>query len=862
MARARTKKVGVAFTVDVPNPLEATFDGDNWWVEAAGREVRLSNLEKVFWPEEGYTKGDLVAYYRNVADRILPYLAGRPLTMKRMPNGIDGSYFYEKSAPEKTPDWIPRCLVDSDNEKRVIDYLMVEDEAALLHVANLGCIEFHPLHARCGQIEVPDYLFFDLDPFEPASFEDVLAVARLVKVALDRLDLPSYPKISGATGMQIYVPIESRYTFEQTRAFVGAVGRYILKADPRRVTMEWQVSKRTGKVFIDHNMNRSGANIAAVYSVRPEPGGTVSTPVTWEEVEEGNVRPRDFTIATIHDRLASVGDLFRGVLEDPVSIDDALTAMGVPVQDVPPPTGSRRVDASGTGPKPAAKRKAVRTPRTAAKTAGRMSKKSKDAIARSKDPKLEQYLSMRDFEETPEPAGGDPTPRGDAFVIQKHNATRLHYDLRLERDGVMVSWAIPKGLPTVPGVKHLAVHTEDHPIEYNRFEGWIPEGHYGAGEVRIYDRGTFEPIEWTDTKVSFRLDGERHRGEWHLIKTNRDWLVFLAKASAAEQLPRPPDFLPTLAEAAREPFSDPGWRFEPKLDGIRTLAYITTDATRLVSRSGRDQTRSYPELARLAENVNALSAVIDGEIVAFDTRGRPSFEVLQQRMNLTNDKEIDKIRRKIPVTLFAFDLLWFDGEDLTGKTPLRERRERLEAIVTAVPPVQLPIYVDGEGETFYEACRELGFEGMMAKKLDSPYLPGRRTSSWRKVKILNRQDVVILGWTPGTGGRSSKFGALLVGAYHEGELRWVGQVGTGFTERMLDDLLERLRPLETDAPPIDDPALRKTKGAHWVRPEIVAEVEYLQQTKAGKLRAPAFKGLRPDKRPEECLLEPPAPASS
>ncbi len=587
MARARTKKVEVAFTVDVPRPLEASFDGEHWWAEAGEREVRLSNLGKVFWPQEGYTKGDLVAYYWNLAETILPYLRERPLTMKRMPDGIEGPYFYEKSAPQKTPDWIPRCEVDSDNEKKLIDYLMVEDAAALLHVANLGCIEFHPLHARCGRIEHPDYLFFDLDPMD-APFEYVLAVAQHVKVALDRLQLPSYPKLSGATGMQIYVPIEPKYTHEQTRAFVGAVGRYINKADPERVTMVWEVRKRTGKVFIDHNMNRSGANIAAVYSVRPEPGASVSTPVTWEEVAEGDIRPQDFTIVTIHDRLAKVGDLFRDVLETPVNIDAALETMGVPVEEAPPPTRSVRV-----GPEPAAPTKPKRRRRTVAPTAGRT--KDDETIARSKDPKLREYLSMRDFVETPEPAGGDASPQGNEFVIQKHNATRLHYDLRLERDGVMVSWAVPKGLPLTSGVRHMAVQTEDHPMEYNAFEGWIPEGHYGAGEVRIYDRGTYDLLEWTDKKVSFRLHGERHRGEWHLVKTNRDWLILLAKASVAEQPDPPPALLPMLAEAAKEAFSDPKWRFEPKLDGIRTLAYVSTDATRLISRSGatrRGATRS------------------------------------------------------------------------------------------------------------------------------------------------------------------------------------------------------------------------------------------------------------------------------
>jgi len=846
---ARTKASGRTarepFTVPTPEPLPAERDGDHWWLESDGHRQRLSNLTKVFWPAEGYTKGDLLAYYWNAAGRVIPYLAGRPLTMKRMPNGIDGDFFYEKTAPAHTPRWIPRCAVESDNEAREIRYLVVEERAALLYVANLGCIELHPLHARCGTIEVPDYLFFDLDPFPPAIFADVLAVARHVKVVMDQLGVPCHPKTSGATGMQIYTPLVPRYTFEQARDFVGAVGRMIRRADPARATMEPRIENRSGKVYIDHNMNRSGANIAAVYSVRPEPGAPVSTPLTWDEVEEGVIRPQDFTIANAHHRFAEAGDLFAAVLSQPVDIDGALEALGVPVTAAVSATRSAR-DAPD-GPK--------------------LSGRSKAVAARSKDPKLEQYLTMRDLEATPEPAGGAPTPEGNSFVIQKHNATRLHYDFRLERDGVLVSWAVPKGLPLEPGEKRLAVHTEDHPIEYGSFEGWIPKGHYGAGEVKLFDRGTYETLEWSEGKVGVRLHGERHRGEYHLVKTrSNDWIVFLSKRSVEEQPPAPPAYAPMLAEAGGKAFDDPGWRFEPKLDGIRTLAYVGTDETRLLSRTGRDQTGIYPELGRLSEQVNALSAVIDGEIVALDEEGRPSFERLQQRMNLHAAREVEQMRRSVPVILYAFDLLWMDGEPWIGR-PLEERRDRLEAIVTEGRRIQLTSYVDERGTAFHETAKRLGLEGVIAKRLGSAYQPGRRSRDWRKIKILNRQDVVLLGWTPGTGGRANAFGALLVGANVGGRgrakpaLRWIGQVGTGFTERMLADLLARLREIEAKDPPIDDPALRRVKGARWVRPELVAEVEYLQQTAGGKLRAPSFKGLRPDKTPEDAFLEPPAPAA-
>ena len=819
-------------------------------MEAADQKLRLSNLDKVFWPDEGYTKGDLVAYYFNVDELILPYLAGRPLTMKRMPNGITGDYFYEKNAPSHTPEWMPRCRVESEGDEARLgynDFLMAEDLAGLLFVANLGAIEFHPLHSRCGTIDQPDYAFFDLDPFEPATFEDVRAVARHVRAALDALGLTSYPKISGATGMQIYVPVTPGHTYEETRGFVGAIGRAILRADPDRVTMEWDVSKRTGKVFVDHNMNRLGANIASAYSVRPEPGATVSTPLTWEEVEAG-ATPQEFTIATVHERFAEVGDLFRGVLEKPVDLHPVFDALGLRVDDKHETAGSERVGASGPPRAPApSPRPALGGP------------SAPDTSTAHAEGLLEEYRKKRDFAATPEPApeaGATPGPER-LFVIQKHNATRLHYDLRLERDGVLVSWAVPRGLPTVPGERRLAVRTEDHPMDYADFEGWIPEGHYGAGEVKIFDRGTYEPLEWKDDKLTFRLNGQRHRGEFHLVKTKTDWLVFLSKRSANEQPPPAPRFTPMLAELWGEPFDDPRWRFEPKLDGIRTLAYVTSDATRLISRTGRDQSAQYPELDNLAKNVNALQAVIDAEIVALDENGRPSFELLQQRMNLASPRDIERTRRKLPVVVYAFDLLWFDGRDLTGEA-LEERRTKLESIVTTDETMRLTTFGDGQGTKFFEAARELGFEGVVGKKLGSIYQPGRRSKDWRKIKVLNRQSCVVLGWTPGTGGRARTFGSLLVGAYRQKELIWIGQVGTGFTDGMLTDLMDRLAELETSEPPVDDPGLRQLKGARWVRPELVCEVEYLSMTKAGKLRAPSYKGLRPDKVPEDCQLERPA----
>jgi bifunctional non-homologous end joining protein LigD len=878
----RTKKSGgPAFTVELPRELPVVRDGEAWWFDDGdGREVRLTNLDKVFWPDEGYTKGDLLAYYYNVADLILPYLAGRPLTMKRMPNGVSGHFFYEKNQPPNTPEWMRICPVEGEDDRgrpKTIEYLLCDDVAGLLFMVNLGCIEFHPLHSRCDSYEFPDYAFFDLDPME-VGFDMVLVVARHVKAALDALGLAGYIKTSGATGAQIYVPIEPRFTHDEVREFVRLVGVLIKKADPDRVTMTWEIRRRTGKVFIDHNMNRSGANIAAAYCMRPEPGATVSTPLAWEEVEEG-VSPGDFRIDNVWERFARVGDLFRPVTSEPQDLDVPMRALGVDLSKAPPLPGviqrDRRTRSRVENPPPppeaaAPKRKAAT--RSAAPTGAPAEEKpaqkrrgagretSDEVIARSRDPKLGEYLRKRDLSATPEPGPSGNEGRGDSFVIQKHRATRLHYDTRLERDGVLVSWAVPKGLPVRKGEKKLAVMTEDHPLEYGSFEGLIPKGHYGAGPVRIFDSGTYDLIEWEDgRKVTFRLHGNRYRGaEFHLVKTRTDWLVFLSRPEEVEVGRQGPPFTPMLAKGGYQPFDDPRWRFEPKLDGVRTLLYVDMESTRLVSRRGRDQTAQYPELATAHEYVTSATAVLDGEIVAMKD-GRPSFEQLQQRMNLASSADIERARKTIPVECYLFDILWFDGRDVTS-LPLEERRELLESLIVPGHRLTPTLYVDGEGVPLAQAARERGFEGVMAKRLGSRYLPGRRNGDWRKIKLLNRQDCVVLGWTPGTGARSKTFGALLVGAYDEGELRWIGQVGTGFTDRMLADLMRELEPLRCQKPMADDPELRKVKGACFVEPKLVCEVEFLEMTSAGKLRAPSYKGLRHDKEPEDCILERPKPA--
>lgn len=305
--------MSVVKTVDFPLDLPVVRKGDKWVARAGTRELRLSNLDKVYWPEDGYTKGDLLSYYFNISPVMLPHLIDRPLTLKRMPNGIHGDFFYEKNAPVHTPEWMPRIPVQS--EGKTINFLAVTDVVEMLWVVNLGAIEFHPLHGKGSDQSRPTYAFFDLDPFEPAGYDEVKHVAYLIKVVLDKLGLRCYPKTSGATGMQIMIPLDGSHDYDSVRGFVGAVSDLIHEAEPKVTTLEWEVSRRTGKVFLDVNMNRGGANIAAAYSVRPEPGATVSTPFTWDELED--IVPTDFTIETIWERVREVDDPFLPVAEGP-----------------------------------------------------------------------------------------------------------------------------------------------------------------------------------------------------------------------------------------------------------------------------------------------------------------------------------------------------------------------------------------------------------------------------------------------------------------------------------------------------------------------------------------------------------------
>jgi bifunctional non-homologous end joining protein LigD len=456
--------------------------------------------------------------------------------------------------------------------------------------------------------------------------------------------------------------------------------------------------------------------------------------------------------------------------------------------------------------------------------------------------KLETYRKKRRPGKTPEPMGdGAPAQPGGRFVVQEHHATRLHWDLRLERDGVLVSFAIPNGLPPDPGENRLAVNTEDHPLEYLEFHGEIPKGNYGAGTMTIWDRGTYDCLKWEPKKIEVALHGEEGlaEGRYALFQTRgKDWMIHRMDPPAdPSREPMPERVQPMLATLATEVPKGDEWAFEIKWDGVRAIAYSEPGRLRFESRTLRDVTAAYPELSKLNRALSHHRAVLDGEIVAFDEDGRPSFARLQHRMHVSSESAARRLAKSNPVVYVLFDLLWLDGHSLM-ELGYEERRERLAELDLTGPNWQTPEYMRSGGEELLAASAAQGLEGIVAKRLDCPYEPGRRARGWLKVKNKQRDEFTIVGWLAGEGKRRDRIGALLVSQ----EGRYVGRVGTGFTEAELDRLQRLLAPCERDTPPVSNPKAAP-KEAVWVEPHYVAEVEFGEWTNDKILRHPAYKGL-------------------
>ncbi len=819
-------------------------DGQSVWVD--GRKLRVTNLDKVLYPSTGTTKGEVLAYYSAIAETMLPHCADRPATRKRWPDGVgeDGKHhsFFQKDIGDGAPEWVKTGEIQHKDHVNV--YPLVNDEATLVWLAQLASLELHVPQWRfdsSGKQQNPDRMVFDLDPGEGVQLTEVADIAFLVRDILRDMGLPSIPLTSGSSGIHLYAALDGTLTSDEVAKVAHELARSLEADHPDDITSAMKRSLRPGKVFIDWSQNNAAKTTVAPYSLRGRIGPTVAAPRTWRELASPHLKHLQFdeVLRRVERRGDPLAELLRGDAQE---------------------RGAEKLDEYR------AKRDASRTPEPVPRSGRRDVDDS-----RNTDSDAEDDSTSRDGS-----AGAHSSlPR---FVIQRHEARRLHYDFRLEHDGVLVSWAIPKGPPTDPKVNHLAVPTEDHPMSYRHFAGVIPKGEYGAGKVEIWDSGHYELEKWRDDEVIATLHGAPGGGlsnasglggsqRFALFRAGESggkprWMIHLMaslpehaeqdeQAEHTDREERVEPFAPMFALAGSQvEFSrldQEEWGFEMKWDGIRALIDVDDDRTFIRSRSGADITETYPEFFGLSEWVNAEAAVLDGEIVALGSDGAPSFSLLQQRFGLTNERDIARARRNAPASLLIFDVLQVNGQDCT-RLPYRQRRELLQSLieVSAGAPIAVPEHFAGTAQEAADASIELGLEGVIAKRWNSTYRQGERSGDWMKFPIIHTDEAVVIGWRESPSDARGFASLLLADRTEDGDLSYAGRVGTGFSSAERRRIRTLLEPLLTSKPAAEVPQEARA-DAQWVRPEFIGEVTSKGRTRTGSFRQPVWRGWRPDK---------------
>jgi len=754
-------------------------------VDRYGR-VKLTNPDKVLYPATGTTKAQVFDYYVSIAEVMIPHIAGRPATRKRWPNGVDEASFFEKQLASSAPDWLDRASIT--HRSGTTTYPIIDTVEALAWIAQQAALEVH----------VPQWRF--VAGGRSGVGEDAVHPGPATRLVFD-LD-PG----EGVTMKQLCEVAQA------VKELMGDIGltTYPLTSGSKGLhlyaPLEHPVSSQGAVVLakrVAQQLEKAMPKLVTSTMTKSVRAGKVFLDWSQNNASKTTIAPYSLR-GREHPTVAAPRTWDE--IADPklrhLRFDEVL----------------KRVDKDGDLLAPL------------------------DEAVPTED-RLTTYRSMRDASKTPEPVPKKAKKAGgnNLFVIQEHHARRLHYDLRLERDGVLVSWAVPKNLPDTPSVNHLAVHTEDHPLEYLTFHGTIPKGEYGAGNMIVWDTGTYETEKFNDHEVIVTLHGNKVDGRYALIQTDgKNWLAHRMKD---QNRPQAGDLAPMLStEGSVERLKASQWAFEGKWDGYRVIADANRGKLNLRSRRGRDVTDEYPQLEALAADLADHHVILDGEAVALDESGVPSFSEMQNRA------------RSGRLEYWAFDILHLDGRSLL-RAKYSDRRRLLEALAESGGLI-VPDLLDGDGPEALEYARKHRWEGVVAKRRDSTYQPGRRSLSWIKDKIWNTQEVVIGGWRDGTGGRTSGIGALMLGIPDEGGLHFAGRVGTGFTEKELAKLKDMLKPLHTDESPFNTRLpTQDAKGVTFVRPELVGEVRYSERTSDGRLRQPSWRGLRPDKDPSEVKWE-------
>jgi DNA ligase D-like protein (predicted polymerase)/DNA ligase D-like protein (predicted ligase)/DNA ligase D-like protein (predicted 3'-phosphoesterase) len=766
------------------------------WVNVGKRTIELSNLEKVLFPQDSVVKAQVIEYYLKIAPTLLSYVKGRALTLIRFPDGITGESFYQKNKPKGTPDWIEFVALGKEQK----DYILASEPALLVWLANLAALELHQLHSRKPTFDCPDYMVFDLDPPEGYRFRDIVPIAFELKEHIESYGYHPFVKTTGGKGVHICCPVEARWDFHTVFEAAQDIATPFVERNNSSVTLQIKKDARKGRVLIDIFRIRSGQSIVSPYSLRGRDGAPVSMPLTWDELKSLD-NPHQFNIHNAVEKVLEDGDAWEGF--DAYAVD----------------LHTHR------GKKASAVKKLPKSPK-------------------HKTPEqLETYAKKRDFNKTPEPSAQLPDQGGNSFVVHRHHASRLHYDLRLEKDGVLKSWAVPKGLPPHPGVKRLAVQTEDHPLEYLKFDGKIPKGQYGAGEMWIYALGKYSITKDKKDGFYFRLSSKEVNGEYRMHKTKeKEWLLERVDEPQVNFLRRPIE--PMLSDTA-EKIPDKGDHlFELKWDGIRALIALEDGQLTIHTRNQNDVTQQFPELLVAEKAFRATNAVFDAEIVCLDKTGKPVFKNVINRLMSTGQTNIEKLSKTNTVHCYIFDCLYLDGRSLVNE-PLLKRKEWLADAVRADTPYRVSEFVyDGKG--LFKATSEHGMEGIMAKRKDSKYIVGRRSDCWLKIKVRQTAEVVIVGFTKGKGERSATFGALQIAERVGEELQYRGKVGTGYDEKTAKEIVSSVKASGTINLPTAKGKFVDASITTWINPTVVVEVSYSRLTPDAMFREPVFIRLRPD----------------
>jgi DNA ligase D-like protein (predicted polymerase)/DNA ligase D-like protein (predicted ligase)/DNA ligase D-like protein (predicted 3'-phosphoesterase) len=745
--------------------------------EVGGQKVKLSNLDKTIYPEAQITKAQIIQYYLGIADYILPHLIDRALTVIRFPDGIDKQSFYSKDKPDWTPDWVGSANIQHD--EKMINYVKCDDAASLCWLANLACLELHPMQYQMKKQPNPDHIIFDLDPDEGLDFADVKLAAQRLKPFLESYGYTPFLKTSGGKGLHIYIPIEAKWHTDTVSASVKKLAGVFVSGYTDNYTLQIPKAKRKGKILIDIYRNHSSNTTVSPFSLRGRKGAPVSLPIHWEHLADLE-RSNQYDINTFRDYLDEHGNAWADWQN---------------------------------------------------KKAGLHDQKIKTQIANLDTSKLKDYLKKRDFTNTPEPIPEVGVEDKSRYCIQLHDATNLHYDLRLEYEGVLMSWAVPKCLPFESDQKRMAIRTEDHPIKYLDFEGTIPKGQYGAGSMWLMEKGTINWKEKSKKKYKFELSN-RKGIVYHIFQTrDNQWLLDADKA-----IPIDEQVKPMLADAGKEIPSAAKYTFEVKWDGIRVFIRLQSDKINIISRSGRDITKHFPELHDV-DRFDCEQGLFDGEIVVLDPTGAPVFPDVISRMHTAGDAAIQRLSKSKPAVCYLFDMIQLDGKELY-KYPNERRRELLDCILKSGESYRFSQDFP-DGKALFEAIKAKGMEGIMAKQKDAPYLPGTRCRHWLKIKVRSNEECYIIGYTAGKGDRSAVFGALHLAIYTDNNVVYKGKVGTGFDMATLKKYFALFSVVPTTAKPIED-AIEEESRTVWIEPVYRCEIQYASLTPNGTYREPVF----------------------